>query len=174
MHVSVIAQIIGFVAVAINLLVFQVNKRRTMLNIGATAAVIYTLHFYLLGAYTGSAMNAIGGVRDVVTARITPNRRNVWVLVLLGLVAAGATYLTWRGILSLLPLAGTLLNGISFWNKNPKIIRRLYLIVPPIWFVYNAIVGSYPGMLIEIIMLTSNLVGQYRFDRNLKRSSVTN
>lgn len=170
MHVNVAAQLIGFVAVAINILTFQVNDRRKMLNIGAVAAAIYTVHFYLLGAYTGSAMNALGGVRDAITARVTPSRKNIWLLMSLILAAVAATCVTWHGVISILPLLGTTLNAISFWNKNPTTIRRLYLAAPPAWFAYNAIVHSYPGILIEVIMILSNLVGQYRFDQRLKRS----
>lgn len=41
MRLTLVAQLIGFIAVAINILPFQVNDRRKMLNIGAIAVAIY-------------------------------------------------------------------------------------------------------------------------------------
>jgi len=43
-------------------------------------------------------------------------------------------------------------------------MRRLGLLSSPPWFTYNFISGSYPGMVIEVLLVTSNLIGQYRFD----------
>lgn len=85
------------------------------------------------------------------------------------MVAGVSTYITWQGPISLLPLLASTIGGIALWHKDPKSIRRWALIVPPLWFTYNVIVGSYPGMIIEIIMFTSNLVGEYRFDIDHKK-----
>lgn len=136
-----------------------------MLRLGALAAALYTVHFYLLGAFTGAAMNLVGGVRSYSYSKVTPNRSNVWIPILFTAIAILGTLLTWQGYLSILPLLGTTCGAVAFWQNNPKHIRRLAMLASPLWFVYNFISGSYPGMLIEVIMLTSNLVGQYRFDR---------
>jgi hypothetical protein len=128
------------------------------------AAVLYTVHFYLLGAFTGSAMNAVGGTRSYIYSKVTPSIKNIWVLLFFTVLAIGATIWTWQGYISILPLLGSSSGAIAYWQSNPKIIRRLAMIAPPLWFTYNAISGSYPGMAIEVIMLTSNIVGQYRFD----------
>ena len=53
------AQIIGVFAVSVSLLIFQVNKRSKMLKFSVLATVFYTIHFLLLGAYTGAAMKDI-------------------------------------------------------------------------------------------------------------------
>ncbi|MEK7070605.1 MAG: YgjV family protein, partial [Patescibacteria group bacterium] len=61
---------------------------------------------------------------------------------------------------------------IAFWQSNPRYIRLIGLISPPLWFTYNYISGSYAGMFAEIILLSSNLIGIYRFDIKFKFSKI--
>lgn len=161
----VTAQIVGIVAVTVSLLLFQFNDRRKMLNIGVCSALLWTLHFYLLGAYTGSAMNGISAIRDLTLARTKPTSNNLWILGAIMLLATAATIITWHGIVCILPLIACGLNAASFWSTNTKRIRRFYLLVPPLWFTYNFFSHSYPGMAIELILVISNIVAQFRFDR---------
>lgn len=161
---ALLIQGIGFAAVAISLCIFQTNKRMNMLKLGTASGLLYAAHFYLLGAFTGSAMNLIGSARSYAYFKIEPSPKTQ--IVLYGFIAliVLATMMTWAGPISLLPMFGLISGSIAFWQSNPTLIRRLALIASPLWFIYNYKVGSYPGMFIETVMLTSNLVGQYRFD----------
>lgn len=159
-----LAQLVGVVAVTISITVFQVNKRTKMLTLSMFAAFLYTVHFSMLGAYTGSAMNLIGGARCYAFFKVKPDKRYHWVLFAFMGVAILGTIVTWQGIISLLPFFGSISSAFATWHKSPKYIRRWSLLAPPLWFTYNTISGSYPGMLIEIVMVCSNLFGEYRFD----------
>lgn len=157
-------QLIGLVAVSISLVVFQTNSRDTMLKLGMTAAIFYTLHFILLGAFTGAAMNFIGGARCFVFYKFKPSKKHHGILfAFIGLAVAG-TALTWQGPLSLLALAGSVGGAFAAWHTKPESIRRWAILVTPFWFIYDAISGSYAGMFIEVVILTSILIGEYRFD----------
>jgi hypothetical protein len=135
-----------------------------MLKLGMSAAILYTLHFFLLGAFTGAAMNLIGASRLYVFSKVRPNRQNDWILFSFMILAVVATAFTWQGPISIFAMAGSICGGIAFWHDKPKSIRRWMLVVPPLWFTYAAFVGSYPGMFIEAFIFGSNLVGQYKFD----------
>ena len=135
-----------------------------MLVLGMMASLLWSSHFFLLGALTGAAMNLLSTVRSYVYYKVKPTKKNRWVLWLFEALTVIATALTWAGLISLLPLVGSLFSVIAFWHKKPKIIRRLAIGSSPPWFVYNTIIGSYPGMAVEVLLVTSNLVGQYRFD----------
>jgi hypothetical protein len=164
MTTFLLIQIIGFIAVIFSVLTYRLNKRKNMLITETIAAFLYSLYFFLLGATTGGAMNFIGGLRAIAYFKYPPSKDNRWVLWLFIIFAVVATYFFWDGVISLLALIGTLGYAFAYWQKNPKIIRRFMLITFPTWFTYNLIVGSYPGMAIKIIVLISNLTGQYRFD----------
>lgn len=163
-HKYFFAQVVGTIAIVFSMSVFQTNNRRKMLYAGTIGAIFWMLQFYLLGAEAGAAMNAIGVVRNLTLARVKPCRKNLWILVVIALLATAATLLTWQGPAGLLVLAACVLNGLVFWSSNTATIRRLYLMVPPLWFTYDFIVHSYPGMAIECLLIASNLLGQLRFD----------
>jgi hypothetical protein len=164
MSVFIAAQIIGFTAVCISLSIFQSNKRSTMLQLVAAAALLYAIQFCLLGAFTGAAMNILGAARSYTFYKIKPNKHHRWVLMAFISLAVFGAVVTWQGTISLLPMLGSICGGIAIWHKKPKQIRRWSLIAPPLWFIYNAYSGSYAGMFIEVIMLSSNALGEYRFD----------
>lgn len=135
-----------------------------MLRISMVGQILYAIHFMLLGAMTGSVMNLIGAVRSYLFAKFNDSKKPIvlfWSFIVTYLIA---TILTWHGLTSLLPMVGMITGTIAFWQSKPQHIRLLGLISPPLWFTYNFVSGSYPGMLAEIVLLTSNLIGIYRFD----------
>jgi hypothetical protein len=164
MSTNLLAQLFGLAGLTLALTIFQVKKRRNMLRISIVACSLYTVQYILLGAYTGATLNIIGGARGYAYYKVSPNRRHLWVLFTFISLAALGAILTWQGPISLLALLGSVCGTFSVWHKNPKYIRRWALLAPPLWFTYNFISGSYPGMIGEVIMLTSNLLGEYRFD----------
>lgn len=169
MHHFFVAQIVGFVAALFTLAIYQFNSRKAMLALSMLGAFCWSVHFIMLGATTGAAMNLIAVGWSYTFTKVKPTKNNSWVLVFFLALSAFATYLTWQGYISLLAMAGDMVFTIAFWSRSTKIIRRFSLTGPPLWFIYNAFVGSYPGMLFEIFSFTSNLVGQYRFDIKTKK-----
>jgi hypothetical protein len=109
-------------------------------------------------------MNILGAGRGYIYHRTRPTQQNRWILWSLIGVTVVAVALIWQGMVSLLAMVGSLGNVIAFWQKKPKYIRRLALVSSPAWLTYNAISGSYAGVVAEVLSVTSNLFGQYRFD----------
>jgi hypothetical protein len=157
-------QLIGLAGVSLSLVVFQTNNREAMLKLGMAAAVFYAVHFYLLGATTGAAMNLIGGARCFFFYRFSPSAQHRGILFTFILLAMIGTAVTWQGPLSLLAFGASIASAIAYWHKKPRSIRKWALLSGPMYFMYDALSGSYPGMLIEVIMLISNIIGEYRFD----------
>ena len=137
-----------------------------MLLLGLITCLLWTAHFYLLGAMAGAAMNLLAAGRFCVYYRIEPSKQNRWISWLFVVLTALATALTWQGAVSLLPFIGTACMVIAFWQVNPKYIRRLALASSPPWIIYGAMVGSYPVIVAETLLMGSIFIGQYRFDFN--------
>ena len=64
--VETVAQIVGFGGAALNGLSFQQKKRKGIIGVQIGAAVLFIIHYILLGAYTGAALNFIGLLRSIV------------------------------------------------------------------------------------------------------------
>jgi hypothetical protein len=43
------------------------------------------------------------------------------------------------------------------------------MVPPPLWFAYNAMSGSWPGMLTEVAIMVSQITGFLRFDAVAQR-----
>lgn len=161
-----VIQGIGFLALAIIVMVFQVDRRRKMLYLKAVASVLFTIHFALLGAWTGSALNGVNVFRCSIFSLKNQYKwahHAFWLYLFLGFIWA-ATLISWQGYISLLPMAGMTFGSIAFWMSDPKKIRTIALITPVAWFTYNFLSGSYPGMATDTLLFLSNLIGIIRFD----------
>ncbi len=171
-HNAVGIQLIGFAGLAIAVVVFQLNKRQQMLRLNIWANLLFSLHFFLLGAYSGAALNAVGAARNYCFVKFRYRPWSIWVL--WGFIAAFtlATILTWQGPLSILPAIGMISGAFAYWQPTAKSIRLLSLIAPPAWFIYNFFSHSYAGMLIEIFIFCSILIGMYRLDVPNKKKAA--
>jgi len=96
-------------------------------------------------------------------------KRDVRIPILVAVCFAIAVVFTWQGPRSLLPLAGSLFGTLAFWQVNPRHIRLLALPGSGCWFIYSVLSGSYAGMTADVLVLSSTLVGIYRFDFKLGR-----
>ncbi len=164
LHNQIIIQLIGFVAFGLSLLIYQFNKRRTILNVQLLASLLFSVHFFLLGAYAGSAMNFLGATRNYFFNQFRYVQNSVWLLWLFVGIFAIATALTWQNIYSVLPAIGTISGAFAAWQSKTKNIRLISLISPPAWLIYAVHSHSYAGIVTEVFVLSSILLGMYRFD----------
>lgn len=174
MSVFWIAQIVGALGVIFSLCIYQLDRRSSMLRLSSFASILYAIQFIFLHAYSGAAMNIVAAIRNYTFFRIGPTNKNLWLLYIFMALGLLATVLTWQGGVSLLPLFGNWSNALATWQKNTKWMRRFALLAPPLWIIYSLFVHSYPGIFIEIVILCSNILGQYRFDFNRQKSLVSN
>ena len=165
-----LTQLIGFIALILLIIVFQREKRSHMLILKILSSIFYGIHFALLGAWTGSAMNVVAAARSYVFKQRTEKKwadNKAWLFAFLILIIVSGIF-TWGGYYSLLPMIGTSISTAAFWMKKPRLIRLLCLIGPPFWLVYNIIVQSIAGMVTELLVVISILVGILRFDGKKK------
>ena len=104
--IETVAQIIGFGVAAMNCISFQQNKRKRIIGCQIFAAVLFIIHYILLGAYTGAALNLIGLLRSVVFINNDKKwaKSPVWLVVFVIISAIGSV-VTWVDWYSFLPAA---------------------------------------------------------------------
>lgn len=155
------AQIIGFIGLALVITTWQVNKRKHILRMQMLSGLVWTLHFGMLGVYTGASMNFIVAIRNYLFHKYEKDRRIYWGSIIVMIAAA---VLTWKNWTSILPTIAMILGTYGMWQKDPRRIRIIALLCPPFWFVYNVLNGSYPGMIADTFSFFAVLAGIYRFD----------
>lgn len=163
-NTNFIIQFIGLVAVCFFIACFQSRKRKDLLKLQITGALLFALHFLLLGAMSGFIMNLIGAARGYTFLKIGPKNRNIAYLLFFITLFSAATILSWQGARSLLPLIGMTFGTLVYWQKHPSRSRMLVPLSAIPWFAYSYLTGSYPGMMVEAFVTLSAFIGIYRHD----------
>ena len=160
-----IAQIIGFAGSATAISSFQCKSNRSFFLLQTLAGVIFTIHFILLGAYTGLWLNVMGIIRGFVMYNgLKPWARSRYALAGLEVLMLLGGLLTWEGYISLLPTVAMVVGTYFMWTQNAKNIRLAQLcIVSPCWLTYNIAVMTYSGILTESFNIISVVVSICRF-----------
>ncbi|KKU19847.1 MAG: hypothetical protein UX30_C0007G0120 [Candidatus Saccharibacteria bacterium GW2011_GWA2_46_10] len=156
-------QSLGLVGLGLSFVIYQLNHRQRMLLVGSLSSVFWTIHYLLLGAPTGSAINFLISVRNLVFYKAGKNR-SVLIPMALASLFTLAVVMTWQGPRSLLPLGGSLTGTLAFWQVHPRHIRMIVLSSTCLWLTYNILSKSYAGIAADAIVLLSIVIGIYRFD----------
>ena len=85
--------------------------------------------------------------------------------------AAAIVILTYTGIPDALALIGTLCTIYSFSAGDTAKTRLFTLPSPPCWFVYHLMQKNLGGVLNEVFVFSSIIVGMLRLDRKKAKDS---
>lgn len=163
---DIFVQILGLGAAAVFILSFQVRANQLLFILQSTACVLFAIQFALLGGFTGCA-----GMLLVVARNLTLVMRERWAWVrhwswmaFWLLIGTLNTWLTWDGLISLLPWFGTAGATVGYWSNNARNIRLANLLCCcPAWLLHNLLILSVGGILNETIALMSIVISIYRY-----------
>ena len=151
-----IAAALGIIGILANVMVYQQKTTESLLHWKWISDVIWGIHYFSLGAYTGFAAAMIALFRESVSLC----RKHKWAqsrlwyvfFILLGICSA---VITWNGIFGILPAVGSVISIISFLHGNPRVTRVLAFPVSGMMLTYDVIFHSYPGIVNEVFTLIS-------------------
>lgn len=161
-----IAQGFGYVALAFVIYSFQKNTRKNILRIMLLGLLLFVVHYMLIGAFTGAMMNLIEAVVVYVAYKketVSWAQNKYWLyFFIFAFIVAGL--MTGNNTIDSLPIFAQIAGTIAVYQTRPRAIRFIMLIPRPLWFFYNFTVGSQAGVVAEIFILLSVLIGILRFD----------
>ena len=168
-----VAQAVGFVGMTLAFISFQQNKRERITFLQMLASVVWTVHFGMLSAWSGMAMNAIGIARGFVFSKKgTPWASKAFWPYLFSALSVVCCLITWEGWTSLLPSVAMVVSAFGLWADNPKTVRRLNLPGSWLWLAYNLINRSWAGLATECFNTASILIAMFRYDRKKSRKNA--
>ena len=173
---ELIAQIIGLAAMSFNILSYQQKTRSRVIGFQLFGGLLFCINFFLLGAISGSLLNAVAVVRAIVFLNKEKLHADhpVWLAGFVGvyLLCYGLTFTVFGTeatarslILEALPVIGMTATTISFRLTDAKAIRRYGLISSPSWLIYNVASFSIGAIICEVLSLGSIVLGILRLDR---------
>ena len=73
-------------------------------------------------------------------------------------------YFTWGGMISILPIIANIAATIGGYTYNGKTIRMVGMLInSPLWIIYNILVGSWAGIMDEIVSEISMITSIIRY-----------
>jgi len=155
---------------------YQFKSRKAILIFNFVAIVATGLSYVFLSAWSGLAMVIVASVRNIIfmidekkngkSEKIT--KKDIVILIILYIISIIFAVLTYEGFLSLMSVFATMLYTYSVWQKNTSIYKILGIPVGIIWIVYNVYIVSVFGIILEVLLLFSAIIGLIR-ERKTKK-----
>lgn len=162
---TLLAQIIGFVGTIIIVIGMQQKKYDRIVFCKISNEFISAIHYFLLGGYTGMLINfASCFTNGVYWYRNKKEKSTLIFQIIFGIMFVVIGALSWHGPISIFVVAAKLISSVSLGINNPRIIRILNLISNPCWLIYNIYMGSIPGIISDMLVISSVLIAVIRLD----------
>lgn len=173
------AQIIGVFAMIFNIWSYQQKSQKYIIALQLLGSALFTAHFFMLGAYMGGLLNAVGIVRAVVFL-LKDKLKSDHVLWLIGFIVIyllsyiltftllGKEFNLINATVEILPVIGMTATTFAFRCKTAKITRLLGFVSSPSWLIYNIVNFAIGAICCEVFSLLSIVVGLIRLDRKGK------
>lgn len=161
---TILIQAIGFAGTIIFFLSYQCKSNKNLFRVQFVSYLCYTIHLLLLGAVTGGISYILNTVRSFCLGSKNAFLKGKAMCCIICALQMVALLLTWDGWWSILPVAANIAATIGGYTYNARKIRVVGIFVnSPLWIVYNVIVGSWAGILDEIVSEASMIISIIRY-----------
>ena len=173
---DIIAQAIGIIAMIIAICSFQQRTQKKIVTFQFVSSILFSTHFFMIGAVTGGILNGIGIIRAAIFAKRDTKAwaaHSAWIYIfsaifagvyVLNFTVLGTPAILRNFLVEILPVIGMVATTIAFRMKKAAHVRIFSLISSPLWLVYNIVNFSVGGFLTEVFSLGSIIVGMIRLD----------
>ena len=160
----ILIQAIGFIGTVIFFLSYQCKQNKNLFRVQFVSYLCYTTHLLLLGAVTGGISYILNTVRSFCLGSKIKFLKSPAMCGIICALQLVTLYFTWDGWYSVLPVAANIAATVGGYTHNPRKIRIAGIFInSPLWIVYNVIVGSWAGILDEIVSEASMIISIIRY-----------
>lgn len=166
----ILGQIIGIIAFIISLIAYHYQEKKKILSTSIISNTLKLIHYLLLGATSGGLTKLIAILRDFIIIKkekykfLSSNILFFDLLILYVLIS----FLTYKNILSLLPIIASLTNFIPVWNGNTMTIKKAAFFCYLFWLIYDISISSISGIISHTISILSIFLTIIKSNKLLK------
>ena len=162
-------QILGFVGLVLQVLSMQAKTYKGVICMTVTSEIIFGLQLIFLGAYTGAATNLMAGLTNTIYYFTNKSgKKTTGLQFCFSIVFIAVGVLTWSGPISLLVIVAKVISTVTHGINRPKVIRVGRLITMPMWVIYDGMAGTIGGVINDLLVIASSVIGLFRYDRKKK------
>ena len=164
----VLANIIGVLAIITWSLSIQNKDKKGILIYQVAASVLYGVQYFLLGAFSACLMDFTSALRCLIFYFEDKKRGKVSNIsfILFAIIILIFGIISFKGIISILPIITSLIGLYSIWQNNLNKTRYLFIVNALIWLFYNFSVGAYVNIIGNFFEILSGIISIIRFRRN--------
>ncbi len=160
----VMIQAIGFLGTIIFFLSYQCKSNKNLFRVQFISYSLYTIHLLMLGAITGGFSYILNTVRSLCLGSKNDFFKGKIMCVIICALQMITLYFTWNGVISILPIIANIATTIGGYTYNGKTIRMVGMLInSPLWIIYNILVGSWAGIMDEIVSEISMIISIVRY-----------
>ena len=161
---TVFIQAIGFLGTILFFLSFQCRKNKNLFRVQFVSYLCYTTHLLLLGAITGGISYILNTVRSFCLGSKHRFLKGKWMCGIICALQVITLLFTWDGWWSILPVAANIASTVGGYTYNARKIRVAGMFInSPLWILYDIIVGSWAGVLDELVSEASMILSIIRY-----------
>ena len=118
----------------------------------------------MLGAVTGGISYILNTVRSFCLGSKNDFLKGRWMCCVLCILQVTTLIFTWSGWWVLLPVIANIAATIGGYTCNARKIRIVGMLInSPLWIIYDIAVGSWAGILDEIVSEASMMISIFRY-----------
>lgn len=165
----IIGQGFGIVAIILGFVSYQMKTQKQLLICQTATSLVFCIHYFLIGATTGMAMNMVNVVRNIFYYRRNQKgNKSLIVPIIFTSILAVIGILTWNGWYSIFVFLGLIINSMCMSFADPQNVRKSILVTSPMVLIYDAFTLSVGGFVYEAVAIISSVIGIIRTNRNSK------
>ncbi len=149
----VFIQILGFLAWIILVISYYRKNTNKILVFQIISTILFCVHYFLLGAYSGLLICIFEVVRDSLYFK---SDKDNYIFIGSLIVYVVSSIITYTSILDLFPYLASLIDGF-FLTKKRKIVVFGAIVTYVLWFIYDMYALSYSGAITDAILVLSNM-----------------
>ena len=164
---EIIAQILGVFAIILGFLSYQTKSSKSVLALQSLTTVTFTVHYLLLGAYSGMVMNAVGIIRNFFYYN-SEKKFFSWKgwSIIFAIVSGTLGVLAWEAWYSVFVVAGIVINTVCMSFGYLQLLRKSILVSSPMTLLYNVLMLSVGGAINEFSAIVASVIGIIRYNRS--------
>jgi hypothetical protein len=157
---TLLSWIFGNGAMASLFLMNQQKNRERMLWCKLCADVFWGAHYFCLGAVGGMIPNVVGIVREGIYL----NRRKhkwassvVWPIIFVIIIFTVGLF-SFKSLINILPITASCCATAVLWLQRPRLTKFVLIFVSSAFLIYDIFVGSYIGIINEMLSISSAII----------------
>ena len=172
----ILSQICIIISYILLMVTYQLKSRKPILILNLTGRIMNMASYALLSAWSGLAMVIVAIIRNTIFIidenkngkRDEITKKDVGILIMLYIITIILAIFAYEGIFGLIIVFGTMLYTFSVWQRKTSVYKILGVPVCITRITYNIYIKSIFGIILEILLFISTVIGiarEYKADK---------